>query len=597
MMKSSFWKSFVFFLLANGILQGAPIVTQISPQSGPEAGGTIVALTGSGFSGTTAVTFGTLPAASFIVNSDTSITATSPVSVFGNVNIFVTTLSGISQPQQANLFTYTGQWKAITGDIGSPDITVIDVSTNTVITTIPAGLGILNLSITPDGKTAYLLDTANNNVIPFDLATYTLGTPISAPSFPVDIAITPNGTTAYIANQSNGEITPINIATNTVQPPIVLPGQRPFSVAITPDGTRLYVADQTNGDVFLIDTATNTSLGLVFSGLFFPVDMAITPDGTKGYLIERGGGIVDSFDVATNTILTTIPVGSSPFGMAITPDGTKGYVANNGSDNVTVIDIATDTIIGGPISVGDGPIFPQATPDSRFVYVPNLNTNTVSVIETATGTVVATIVVGTNPRAVAITPDQAPAARFTATTANLNVTFDASSSTSPVGSIASYFWNFGDGQVLTTTTPIVSHTYSSSGSFVVTLQVVNTAGTSTQQVYSTFIVSKQGGPSAVTFLSLNIGEIPGPSNFIGKTIKNKFATQTDIIHQLRWTPSSVPVLNYFLFRNGEFIAAIPPEGPFIYNDHNRRKHEADVYELVALFATGQTSSPLITKVP
>lgn len=53
------------------------------------------------------------------------------------------------------------------------------------------------------------------------------------------------------------------------------------------------------------------------------------------------------------------------------------------------------------------------------------------------------------------------------------VTFDASSSYDPDGTIVEYRWDFGDGNVITTTTPTVTHTYSSWGPYKVTLTVVD----------------------------------------------------------------------------------------------------------------------------
>ena len=50
-------------------VNAAPVVTSISPTSGPAAGGTTVTITGSGFTGATAVDFGTTPATSFTVNN------------------------------------------------------------------------------------------------------------------------------------------------------------------------------------------------------------------------------------------------------------------------------------------------------------------------------------------------------------------------------------------------------------------------------------------------------------------------------------------------------------------------------------------------
>ena len=56
----------------------APAITGLAPTSGPAAGGTSVIITGTNFTGATAVTFGGTLATSFTVNSATQITAVSP---------------------------------------------------------------------------------------------------------------------------------------------------------------------------------------------------------------------------------------------------------------------------------------------------------------------------------------------------------------------------------------------------------------------------------------------------------------------------------------------------------------------------------------
>lgn len=66
-------------LLAINVNSVPPVVTGISPNSGPTAGGTTVTITGTGFSGATAVDFGSIAAPSFTVNAaGTQITATDP---------------------------------------------------------------------------------------------------------------------------------------------------------------------------------------------------------------------------------------------------------------------------------------------------------------------------------------------------------------------------------------------------------------------------------------------------------------------------------------------------------------------------------------
>jgi len=84
----------------------APILSSISPATGPATGGTTVMLTGSNFTGATAVNFGTKPASSFVFNSDTSITATSPPGKSPSVTVTVTTPGGTSPAGSGTTFGY-----------------------------------------------------------------------------------------------------------------------------------------------------------------------------------------------------------------------------------------------------------------------------------------------------------------------------------------------------------------------------------------------------------------------------------------------------------------------------------------------------------
>jgi hypothetical protein len=63
-------------------------------------------IVGSGFSGATAVNFGPTRAASFTVNSDSSITAVSPASSAGTVGVTITTSGGTSPTMAAGDFTF-----------------------------------------------------------------------------------------------------------------------------------------------------------------------------------------------------------------------------------------------------------------------------------------------------------------------------------------------------------------------------------------------------------------------------------------------------------------------------------------------------------
>ena len=107
---------------------GAPAVTGVSPLAGPVVGGTKVTITGSGFTGASAVAFGSTPASAFTVNSDTRITATAPAGASTTVQVKVTTAGGVSATSPAAYYSY-GTRAVAWGDdqLGQ--------------STVPAGLG------------------------------------------------------------------------------------------------------------------------------------------------------------------------------------------------------------------------------------------------------------------------------------------------------------------------------------------------------------------------------------------------------------------------------------------------------------------------
>lgn len=90
-------------------VQPTPKVDAITPGSGSVTGGTEVKITGSDFTGASAVKFGTLTAESFKVESDSEIVATAPKSKkVGSIDVTVTTLAGTSAAVRGDRFAYQG---------------------------------------------------------------------------------------------------------------------------------------------------------------------------------------------------------------------------------------------------------------------------------------------------------------------------------------------------------------------------------------------------------------------------------------------------------------------------------------------------------
>ncbi len=155
---------------------GGPNITDVTPSGGPTEGGTPVTITGSGFTGATAVDFGGVAATDVVVVDDTSITAKSPAHALGAVHVHVTAPGGTSPEVEADEFTYgvpsvtdlspdngaktggnfititgsnfTGATKVFFGNTESPAFQVSDDTS--IVAQVPPGTGIVHVRVQTD---------------------------------------------------------------------------------------------------------------------------------------------------------------------------------------------------------------------------------------------------------------------------------------------------------------------------------------------------------------------------------------------------------------------------------------------------------------
>ena len=110
----------------------------------------------------------------------------------------------------------------------------------------------------------------------------------------------------------------------------------------------------------------------------------------------------------------------------------------------------------------------------------------------------------TAQQVIQVAANKPPVAAFTSTVANLAVTFDATGSSDPDGSVASYAWNFGDGQTGTGKTP--AHTYLAAGTYPVALTVTDNQGATTTLTQNVVPTAPPNQPptSSFTYTASNL---------------------------------------------------------------------------------------------
>ncbi len=373
--------------IIKSILQ-TPSISSFIPTNG--CSGTSVTITGTNFTGATAVTFGGVSAASFAVNSSTSITAiVGSADVTGNVKVTTSDGTAISSGNYfvgstANLYAY------IT-NINANTVSVINTATNAIITSIAVGSTPWGISVSPNGSKAYVTNTGENTVSVINTSTNKVTATITVQSNPSGIVCSPDGSKVYVNNKGSNTVSVIDAASNAVISTISV-GTLPWGITITPDGSKVYVADNAVNTVSVINTTTNTIESTINVGTGYCNGIVASPNGSKVYL-ANSSGLVSVISTSTNAVLTNIRVGNNPWGINTSPDGSRLYVANQDDNTLSVINTKNNTIIA-TVNVGSSPKGVSVTPDGSSVYVANPNSNTVSVINASTNTVSKTISAG-----------------------------------------------------------------------------------------------------------------------------------------------------------------------------------------------------------
>lgn len=375
------------------------------------------------------------------------------------------------------------------------DVKIFDLDTGTTIgSTLTFGassVGVQSMALTSDAATLYTADSGNTPTVDSRISfASSTGTTFS------DSPLTSNVTQFLaVAADPGGSHLWVGLANGNLERR-ALPGFSNTNVSIgapvrsiAPNaaGTKVYVGVGSGTSIFEVDVATMTKTAITVGSS--PYSVALNPLGTKLYAAGRASGTLHVVDTATRGVTPiTLTSCSNPQGIAVSPDGSKVYVPCWGSNKVIIVSTATDTETGTISATGTystaltGAGYAAFSPDGAKALIGSLTQGVIATVDVATDTVVDkdTLWVGKSPSAIVFAPDQAPSASFTSTAAaaGANTMFDASASTTPIGTIQSYAWDFGDGTTATTSTPATAHAYAAAGTYTVTLTVTNSQGTS-----------------------------------------------------------------------------------------------------------------------
>ena len=359
---------------------------------------------------------------------------------------------------------------------------------------------------------------------------------------PFGVAVTPNGQFLYAANTESHTVSAFSIASNGLLSPITCTtgcetGSLPEDVVVTPNGQFLYVEDREENKLSVFSIASNGSLSHIpctagCTTESAPYGLVVSPNGRFLYtaVIQE----IDAFEVGASGALTKIPCPScttvaNPRALAVSPNGRFLYTTNNNlpKSSIPAFEIQSNGALTPIVSCGSycnteegaDPEGLVVSPNGKYVYSSDhedlgltkpYEHGIMSAFAVGSGGELSQLAcpelscsIGENTGffGLAITPDQGPTAAFgdTPASAGSASSFNGSaSSASPEVTVATYDWSFGDGTSAPNAGPTPTHVYGAPGEYTITLTVTDSAGCSTEVIYTGQTASCNGSSAATT---------------------------------------------------------------------------------------------------
>jgi DNA-binding beta-propeller fold protein YncE len=240
-----------------------------------------------------------------------------------------------------------------------------------LVTTLDVGRSAKDLTFSPSGRAAYVLDPADHEVVFLDCA----------------------GSSGH---SPEGAIPKIAFRLRL--------GGTLSDLALSPDGKTLMAASSSPSQITFISTETRQSLGAVEVGQS-PGPMVILPDNSKVFVADTGEEKISAAAVATRKLLSHLEIGARPTALLLKPDGGEIFILAAPSSTLVIVDAFHDNL-EQTFPLGGAPVAGIFRQDESVLYIANAGDGSVLALDVQNRAVLALTHVGMEPRALALTPDE-----------------------------------------------------------------------------------------------------------------------------------------------------------------------------------------------
>lgn len=236
---------------------------------------------------------------------------------------------------------WVGDGRVVVTTEGSAHLLTVNVNSGEVVQRVETGQQVSHMvTVTPDGKRAFVANIASGNVTAVDLATGKKLADIETGEGAEGITVTPDGTEVWVSNRAADSLSVIDPESLRVIATVPCPGF-PIRVSMTPDGQRLMVSAARSGEVVLFDpikrqelmrtrldlnTAPDASRRLFgdrFGESPVPVGLVIGPRSDLAWVAATQADAVVAVEPAGLRVVALLRAGHEPDGMAFSPKSVR----------------------------------------------------------------------------------------------------------------------------------------------------------------------------------------------------------------------------------------------------------------------------------
>lgn len=200
-----------------------------------------------------------------------------------NVQVATIPVSGdpyrvVLSPDGSSLF--------VTGNADS--LFIVDVASRAITARLAVGLDANGVAANYNGTRVYVSNQSDGTVSEVDLTTNTVLRTIPVGGHPQELVLSPGGTLLFVADES-GSVQIWSLRAGRKRGEIAVPGGA-FAMAVSPDWRQLYISSSLGGAVYLIDWKTGATLKTVTTG-GMPRRIAFAADGATAVVANEAGWV------------------------------------------------------------------------------------------------------------------------------------------------------------------------------------------------------------------------------------------------------------------------------------------------------------------